>query len=70
MQGSDIRELWARIIQLEKKVAALEIEDEDFEILGTFAVPSGDGGADGDASDVGCDLSTKERQVDDYSEDN
>ena len=59
MQGSDIRELWARIMKLEKKVAALEIEDDNYEILGTFAVPSTDDG----------DTSVEERTVDDYTED-
>lgn len=59
MQGSDVREIWARIIKLEKKVAALEIEDENYEILGTFAVSSSDGD----------DTSVEERTIDDYTED-
>jgi len=69
MQGSDIRELWARIIALETKVAALEIEDDNYEILGTFAVPSSDGGTEGNARDVECDLpSIEELDINDYGE--
>ena len=69
MQGNDVREIWQRIIALEAKVAALEVEDEDYEILGSFTGSGSDGGTDGDARDVGCDLSTEERSIEDYSED-
>jgi len=68
MQGSDIRELWARIITLEKKVAALEIEEENYEVFGEFAVSGDNSGTDCDPGNVGLDFSTEERAIDDYEE--
>ncbi len=69
MEGSVARELWDRIIALEVKVAALEAEEEDYEVLGSFALSSGDSGADCNPSDVGCDISSiEELPVDDYGD--
>ena len=57
MQGNDVREIWARIIKLEKKVAALEMEEDNYEVLGEFV------------SEPDSDLSVKERPANDYTED-
>lgn len=70
MEGSVARELWDRIIALEVKVAALEAEEEDYEVLGSFAVSSGDSGFVGYPRDVEPDIpSIEELPIGDYGED-
>lgn len=54
--GNQLRALWKRLETLEARIVALEIEDEDYALLGEFPLSGNDGGPDSDPADVGRDL--------------